>query len=160
MKKLLELLKIRKPTPKMYYRLQSLLIYFQIVDVNSERIIITENDNTSCSFKFYSKLGAVEITLQKFLNEHGHLVYSMDYTTYAGIKLFSMACSDQYVKVSPCMGYAYNISAKEIDLAVFELEEYLKNEYGDFETLLNGYLTAQRLAKTSHEEQIKYLEKP
>ena len=160
MEKLLVKLGIKKPTPKMYYRLKKLITYFKIVDIASERIVVEEQDDHYFQFKFYSKLGAVEITLEETFYFNSEPRYTIEYVTYAGNRLFTLDCNDEHVFVSPCMGYDFNVSAKEIDLAILELEEYLTNEFGDLETLLNGYLTAKRLAEKSHNEQIKILERP
>lgn len=164
MRELLIKLGLVKQTPRMYYRLDNLVKYFKILDINSERIKVEETEieeyYSYISLKFYSKLGATEIHLSKSINEFPGDYVKIEYITYAGTLLFMLKATESSVYVEPCMGYEFNVGAREIDLAILELEEYLKNEYGDIEVLEEGYLTAERLAKESHEEQIKYLEKP
>lgn len=163
MRDLLIKLGLIRPVPKMFYRLDNIIKYFKILDVNSERIKIIETDFgdslSFLSFIFYSKLGAVEISLTKCEGDFPNYL-KIEYTTYAGTLLFTLKVTKHWVTVEPCMGYDYNVGAKEIDLAIFELEDYLWNEYGDLEVLEEGFLTAERLAQKSHEEQIKFLEKP
>lgn len=153
---------IIKPTPRLYYRLRNLLRYFEIVDIQSDRIVNIDKEfedgsyaNAVVNFKFYSKLGAVEVTLRRC---ECFDYYEIEYITYAGTELFTLKATDEHVYVEPCMGYEYNVKAEDIDLAILELEQYLENEYGNIEVLNEGFLTAQCLAEQSHEKQIEYLE--
>ena len=144
---------------RMFLRLETLDRYFQSCEIGDARISIIENtmkrDDGTVHFKFYSKQGPVEIVLFRYYLENRY--YELDYTTYAGVKLFTIKTNKDNLEVKPCMGYSYNVSAKDIDLALLELEEYIKDNYGNIDDKWEQYQLEEKLAWESHKEQLKEL---
>lgn len=144
---------------RLFQRLQTLDKYFTVTEFKDSMIDIIENtmleDESHCThFKFYSNQGQVEIVLFRN-NTFG--TYEISYTNYAGVKMFEIESTESENTVSPCMGYDYNVSAKDIDLAILELEEFLKNTYGDVEDKWEQYQTITEVAWESHRQQLKEL---
>lgn len=149
-----------EPVPKMFTRLETIEKYFIACEIGDPRLTVIENKPSygcrTIHFKFYTKQGPVEIVLFKtFLV--GNLAYEMDYTTYSGVRLFKVSSTQSKVYVEPCMGYSYNIDAKDIDLAILELENYLYDNYGDINNRWEQYQLEEQLAQESHEQQLKEL---
>jgi len=148
-----------KKVPKIYKRLENLVKYFIACEIGDSRLSIIENTKVGSDrvihFKFYSKQGPVEIVLAKeFIMD---LTYVMEYTTYSGVRLFDVKTTDWKVEVEPCMGYSYNVDAKDIDLAILELEQYLQDNYGNIDDRWEQYQLEEKLAWESHNEQLKEL---
>lgn len=150
---------LKQPVPKMFTRLRNLTRYFEACEITDPRITIIENTLKSVDgivhFKFYSKQGPVEVVLSK--NRIFGVSYTLKYTSYAGIKLFTVKADDENVTVDPCMGYSYNVDAKDIDLAILELEQYLQDNYGNIDDRWEQYQLEEKLAWESHKEQLKEL---
>ena len=137
--------------PKMFYRLQKLSKYFECGETYS-KITILHKDKISTEFRFESKQGLVEI----FLCNNDDKEYWLEYVTYAGVNLFTIYANSQTIEVEPCMGYDYNVKAKDIDLAIYELESYLQSEV-DIDVVWDKYCLCEQLALQSHKQQLKEL---
>lgn len=144
---------------RMFLRLETIDRYFQSCEIGDSRIVILENtiknDDGTVKLKFYSKQGPVEIVFFRYYLEQRY--YELDYTTYAGVKLFSLKTNRDNLEVKPCMGYSYNVDAKDIDLALLEFENYLQDNYGNIEDKWEQYQLEEKLAWESHKEQLKEL---
>ena len=149
-----------KKVNRMFQRLHNLTKYFQSCEITDSRIVIIENTlndlEGTVHFKFYTKLGPVEIVLNGFTIDAG-IIHTLSYTTYAGVRLFKVRADEHGIGVEPCMGYSYNVDAKDIDLAILELENYLEDNYGKLEDKWEQYELEKKLAWESHHEQIKEL---
>lgn len=145
----------KKKQNRIFKRLETLFRYFKAYEISDESIHIIEKISDLVHFNFNTKQGPVEIVLT--LWDYGEIEYSLSYTTYAGIQLFCVKTSEKSVDVIPCMGYSYNLDAKDIDLAILELEQHLQYVYGDINDRWEQYLLEEQLAWESHEQQLKEL---
>lgn len=97
-------------------------------------------------FYFQSNLGTVQIELQLGVN-----LYKLNYSNYAGTKVFTITAEEDKIDVEPHLGD--NLTAEEVDLALLELEEYLIKELGTFEDIQN----AKEEERDKHKEELKKL---
>lgn len=144
---------------RMFSRLETLDKYFQSCEINDSKMRVRENTlkekDGTVLFEFISNQGTVLVNLFRYYLDG--ITYQFSYTTYAGIKLFEIEATRDCLDVKPCMGYSYNVDAKNIDLAILELEEYLKLTYGDIDEKWEQYQLEEKLAWESHKEQLKEL---
>lgn len=144
-----------RPEIRIYGRLESLWLYADIFDLNSDKLTVlekpTENDLT---LEFKSDQGTVRVQLVRIENIGG-FQYGLQYSNYAGSEVFEITTSPYWVKVEPNLGI--NITADDIDLAIFELEDYLEQTFGDLAEAYSNYIVEQRKIKELHEQELKKL---
>ena len=120
----------------LYERLENLMLYFQNVDVDGGKIHIIEKQLDSLYpfllFEFKTVYGTVRITLFRFYDIDRK--YTFDYVDYTGCYAFKIKTSQNRTLIKPLL--VGDIKAKDIDLSIYELEQYLKTQYGNIQDIL------------------------
>lgn len=144
----------------MYNRLYNLYWYCKLFDLNSSKLQVLYKDIDKRNLKdvielqFKSNLGTVNIELQKCFDLNcGH--YVLNYANYAGSTVFAIYSYIHENEVEPQLGF--NLKAHDIDLAIFELERYLFEMFGDIDQARERYKIKQENAKKLHEQELKKL---
>ena len=145
---------------RMFKRLETLYYYFKYVDANEDKINILEYDMDNTDkfiyFEFKSNLGPVRISLCRYLLME--LRYKLEFVNYAGANVFKIVSTNCNNWVEPYLGQ--DLTAKDIDLAILELEQYLQNKYGSVESVMKkveqSKLEEQSIIKL-HDSEVKKL---
>ena len=139
----------------LYERLENLMLYFQNIDVNGGKIHITEKRLDSLDpyviFEFQTVYGAVRITLYSFYDVERK--YTFDYVDYTGCYAFTIKTTQSRTLVKPLL--VGDIKAKDIDLSIYELEQYLKTQYGDIQDILDKKEQDRKVHKQEVDKLIK-----
>ena len=142
---------------EMFKRLEKLFYYVELCDLSKlDKIqaqdVVCDGLAETCDLYFHSNLGQVHITVIKQFNN----VYKLSYANYAGTTVFEITAGQFWVDVKPMLGE--HLKAKDVDLAIYELEQYLFNNLGDADDLVKKHNDLSNQRKKLHEEQIKLLE--
>ena len=142
---------------EMFKRMEKLFDYIEFCDLNKLDKVQTQEiecDGMAETAKLYfqSNLGQVQIKLIKQFNN----VYKMEYANYAGTTVFELSTSKYWVDVAPLLGET--LKAKDVDLAIYELEQYLYNNLGDIENIIGNKASMLDERMRKHKEQLKILE--
>lgn len=130
----------------MYLRLKKLYNYTQIctpeqleslesINLSHYRASICENKEIKLKYLnkqelyFQSALGTVKIKIGYVFPR----TYTLEYSNYAGTNVFSITASEKDVIVVPQLND--KLTAKSIDLALYEFESYLEEQLGTLEEL-------------------------
>ena len=156
----------------MYERLKSLYLYSQICSVSE----LEELDRITCDnqrtedaygkevildkktpyrYYFNSGLGTVKIEFDKEHGIDGTPHYFMWYSNYAGTTVFKIDATKKDLQVTPMLGEI--LTAQDIDLAIYELESYLKVNLGTSKDLYDKKNNEYKRYLLLHEEQLKLL---
>lgn len=143
------------PEPKMYLRLRNLVKYFKAKNVNElDKITITTNaehhKDIYWKFTFQTSQGLAIIQLSE--------VRDLDYYGFhysVNNQYFEISAYIGDLKVKPMLGQ--NLLAKDIDLAVLELEQYLQDSYDKISVVWDTYCKEKDQQKREHEKQLKLL---
>lgn len=159
-KKLKKLFESVHKSNTMYARLHNLYWYCKLFDLNTNKLQVLDCNmgpdvlNDSITLQFKSNLGTVKIKLTQWWNITFYY-YTLDYANYAGSTIFEIKSYPADNEVDPQLGF--NLKAEDIDLAIFELQRYLFDVFGDIEEARNKYLVKKEQAKKLHEEELKKL---
>lgn len=143
---------------EIYKRMDKLFAYIELADLNKlEKITVQPirynaiAEETSLSFE--SNLGLVKIDITKQFNG----LYSMEYANYAGTTVFELKTGPFWVEVVPMLGD--ELTAKDVDLAIYELEKYLYNNLGDIENIQKRQELIFNRKKDLHKKELTLLER-
>lgn len=141
---------------EMYKRMEKLFYYIELCDLDKlERIQTRPIEYNPIAeeavINFQSNLGTVEIKLIKQFND----VFSMEYANYAGTTVFTLKTGRFWVDVIPLLGDT--LKARDVDLAIYELEQYLYNNLGEIDNLLEKHNQLEKETKERHKEELKLL---
>ena len=105
-------------------------------NINIEVVRCEGFDEIYGAFKlqFNSALGLREIEVAHNGIGFPSFEYTLSYADYAGAMVFKVLANANEFTVTPLLGEDY-LTGHEIDLAILEVEEYLKNTYGDYAEL-------------------------
>ena len=143
-----------KPT-KIYSRIEKLWSYTRYFDLNElKNITVLDDSRSTILFEFESHLGKVRIAISNELIEHNQ--FWLEYANYAGSTVFELRVSKRETFIAPMLGK--EINAKDIDLALYELESYLFSNLPDLEETKNKRIVDIHEKQRRHEEQISILE--
>ena len=135
---------------KMYDRLNKLLKYCQYLDIEKlDRISECTNDICSITFYFNSNLGPVQIEL---ITLNG---LALSYANYAGVNVFKISCGTDWLEVQPNLN-ENTITPEQIDLAIYELEQYFQQCYGDIDEILRQRKLQEKKELTIHNKLLQY----
>ena len=155
MRLLKQLIKWFSCSNRMYTRLSNLFNYCTYLDLNEDKIQVLEECNDVADYivrlEFKSKLGAVRIEISKCCLGY----YTLKYTNYAGIDVFSITAYQGGNDVKPLLGK--QLTAENIDLAIFELEDYLYQKYGEVQPYVDSYNKTKNVEKKLHEKELSKL---
>lgn len=142
----------------LFNRLDSMYHYFEFCDVESDKLKILDISSNgieaSIHFEFNSNLGPVRLELTQ-----AHLpfvVYSLDYSNYAGSTVFEIVANPGGNTVKPKLGE--NLMAKDIDLALYEVEQYLQ-QFGNIIELVKLEQEQEKAKQKLHEKELDKLER-
>lgn len=139
---------------KIYRRLLTLYRYITLFDLDTDRLKLLETGCNEFLVEFKSNLGTVRVGLRYY---EDNCEICMDYSNYAGSMVFYIDTYDSHIKeLAPRLDG--DLTAKDIDLAIYELEEYLRNTYGSIEEALETCNKAKKYFQKLHEQGIKELE--
>lgn len=141
----------------MFDRLERIYNYISLIPIDDEKFKMLDCSMDSVSsvyhFEFKSELGTVRMVLT--MTKIGYTCYSLEYSNYAGSKVFEVETNPGYVNVEPLLGEY--LTAKDIDLAILELEEYLKS-YGNIDEIIKKQNKEMARLQKLHHEECKKLE--
>lgn len=139
----------------LYERLQIIMWYFQNIDVDERKIHILNKAfhilDPWVEFEFETGYGAVRIKLSRVYD--GEHRYTFDYVDYTGCYAFEIQTSRTKTKIKPML--IGDIKAKDIDLSIYELELYLKYQYGEIRDILDSKERDKKLHKQEVDKLIK-----
>lgn len=150
--------KLIPTSPKMYLRVKNIFKYSELTTFESDKMHECLRGKTSTgvaftiTFDFNSALGPVSIDLTK--NVLRDNAYSLRYCNYAGFG-FTLQVDAYSVEVEPNMNEYFN--AQTIDLAILELEEHLREVFGDVEEGLKRKILEEKQEIKKHKEELKKL---
>lgn len=144
------LLSLFKSEPNvMFIRLNNIFKNLNNRETDNDLIILNKVVNKKClgmiSIEFKSNLGTVRINLHKSSKKYVELSYA----NYAGSFVFTLEAYDNFLSVKPLLGE--DIKARDIDLAIYELEQYLQNtqeeliDNKDIEKYYNHVIEVEKL---------------
>ena len=144
------LLSLFKSEPNvMFTRLNNIFKNLNNRETDNDLIILNKVVNKKClgiiSVEFKSNLGTVRINLHKSSKKYVELSYA----NYAGSFVFTLEAYDNFLSVKPLLGE--DIKARDIDLAIYELEQYLQNtqeeliDNKDIEKYYNHVIEVEKL---------------
>ena len=144
------LLSLFKSEPNvMFTRLNNIFKNLNNRETYNDLIILNKVVNKKClgiiSVEFKSNLGTVRINLHKSSKKYVELSYA----NYAGSFVFTLEAYDNFLSVKPLLGE--DIKARDIDLAIYELEQYLQNtqeeliDNKDIEKYYNHVIEVEKL---------------
>ena len=84
--------------------------------------------------RFNSALGLREIEVAHNSIGFPSFEYTLSYADYAGAVVFKISANEHEFSVAQLLGEDY-ITGHEVDLAILEVEEYLRNTYGSYSDL-------------------------
>ena len=141
----------------LHKRLKNLWLFNRLYDFNTDKLRTLEKSSNEVLFEFKSELGAVRVYLELWGYDCNDDIKIED-LNYAGVLVFRIQAGRTWTPtVTPMLGE--ELTAKDIDLAIFEIEEYLRDTYGDIETLWEEHLAYEKNKKRLHREQVRELER-
>lgn len=147
----------KTPTNNMYKRLNNLFLYFQLMDLNEDKIVVDTIINNcldyGVTFTFKSNLGPVHITFTKNYMS----VYTLTYTDSQHTPIFEITSSYAYNETAPML--TDNLTPENISLALFELEDYLYQKYGNIIDIKKKHDKVHNRNKKLHEQALEKLYK-
>lgn len=118
---------------KMYERLYTIRQYVDTFNINKcSKIKDVLQGYKSISFIFVSDQGPVSIKFTYPLDTAS----KFEYVNYAGVKVFTIIASEYMLDIKPMLDGENTITPHEIDLAIYEIETYLKECFGDVKQYL------------------------
>ena len=111
---------------------------------------------TTFKYFFNSGLGTVKIELDADFAPDCTKHYYLSYSNYVGSTVFKIDACKKRTEVTPMLGEY--LMAEDIDLALYELESYLKVNLGTSKELEDKKNKEYKRQLQLHEEQIKILE--
>lgn len=142
---------------RLHKRLKNLWLYNCLYCFNTDRLHTLEKSGNDVLIEFKSNLGTVRIFIDLWGYDYEDDL-KMEYYNYAGSTVFRIQAGRTWTPlVEPMLGE--NLTAHDIDLALLEIEEYLRDTYGDIDILWEEYIEYEKNKKKLHEEQVKELER-
>ena len=139
----------------LYERLQNIMLYFKNVDVDQGKIHVIHNElpilDPWIQFEFQTIYGTVRIKLSRIYI--GEYEYIFDYVDYTGCYAFTIKTTQTRTHIKPLL--IGDIKAKDIDLSIYELEQYLKSQYGDIQDILDMKKQEEKLHKQEVDKLVK-----
>ena len=138
-----------------FSRLQKLWEYTQYFNLNDlPDIHIVEDDNEYVVFQFESSLGTVQVKIEN--NMYIKSSFDLSYANYAGTTVFEIHACKYDTKVLPMLGE--DLTAHDIDLALYEIEDYLFVNLPELEDQKRMLLAERLRVEKLHAQQVKELE--
>ena len=106
------------------------------------------------TIEFKSNLGDVRIEIIKGYNSLEDIYLS--YANYAGSTVFTITAYTTTFDVSPLLND--ELTGHDVDLALYELEEYLYSTYGDINKILSDKEKDYKEKLKRHRQELKILE--
>lgn len=142
---------------ELHKRLKNLWLFSCLYDFDTDKLRTLEKDTCSTLIEFKSNLGTVRVSLELWGYSYEDDI-RIEYSNYAGSTVFRIQADRTWTPfVEPMLGE--DLTAHDIDLALLEIEEYLRDTYGDINTLWEEYVEYEKNKKKLHKEQVKELER-
>lgn len=138
-----------------YKRLKNLYKYCVMFDFeNNDRLKKKIIGNGDYALEFKSNLGTVQVIIQKDVFCYGEFI--LEYSNYAGSTVFTIDTLDtEILRVEPMLGE--DLTAKDIDMALYELELYLQTTYGDVDDEWARHTNYKQYQYNLHKEEVNKL---
>ena len=146
---------------RIYKRLDNLWKYTKLFNFETDKLCVLEKSINDILFEFNSTLGTVRIRLIHYFTYDEDILledgFKLEYSNYAGSTVFRIdTIIKKVIDIVPMLGE--DLTAKDIDLAIYELEEYLFKTYGDIEEAWKKDTEYKKFQIELHKQQVKELE--
>lgn len=141
---------------KVYKRLERIFKYAKTFYTHSHHNTGSGDEYT---IEFHSDLGDVQIIIfhaDPFAQQVGVFNYTLEYANYAGSTVFKVCTYKDKFDVTPLLGD--NLGGHDVDLAIYELEQFLKEQYGDVDKYIQQKEKERQEVLKRHKKELKILE--